>query len=76
MAIMEATMVKAGFPIKSNNSVICIGHSMGGQLCRHYAKKLPSIKGIYLLDSVPVQQWTYMSGAAKGLRPDEIIASD
>ena len=60
------------FPINGNKTVVCIGHSVGGQLCRHYAKKLPSIKGVILLDSVPVMQWTYAVGAQKGLRPDEI----
>ena len=50
-------MRKAMFPIDQDKTVVCIGHSVGGQLCREYAKHLKSIKAIILLDSVPVQNW-------------------
>ena len=54
---MVAAMTEVGMPINSEKSVICIGHSVGGQLCRYYAKNLKSIKAIVLLDSMPVQNW-------------------
>lgn len=52
MAVMVQAMEAVGFPIKKPSKVICVGHSVGGQLCRYYAKNLPSIKGIVILDSV------------------------
>ena len=55
--IMVETMRAVDFPIDQDSTVVCIGHSAGGQLCRDYAKNLPSIKAIILLDSYPVQNW-------------------
>lgn len=55
-------MSKVGFPVNEEKSIICIGHSVGGQLCRYYAKHLKSIKAVILLDSVPVMNWFYIDG--------------
>jgi triacylglycerol esterase/lipase EstA (alpha/beta hydrolase family) len=62
MQIMMKLMRKAGFPIDGTKNVVCIGHSVGGQLCRHYAKNMKSIKGVILLDSVPVANWFQLVG--------------
>lgn len=56
-------MKQVGFPIDSKEKrVVCIGHSAGGQLCRYYAEAddLKSIKGIFLLDSMPVNRWAVL----------------
>jgi pimeloyl-ACP methyl ester carboxylesterase len=62
MEEMILSMRLSGFPIDESRKVVCIGHSMGGQLCRHYASKLTSIKGIILLDSVPTGNWYMLVG--------------
>ncbi len=59
--IMYQAMNQIGFPINSKEKrVVCIGHSAGGQLCRYYAEELKSIKGIFLLDSMPVNRWAVL----------------
>lgn len=57
MDIMDKTMRAVGFPVEIAKNVICVGHSAGGQLCRHYAKYHSGIKGVYLVDSYPVPNW-------------------
>jgi pimeloyl-ACP methyl ester carboxylesterase len=52
MDVMVKVMKARNFPIDSPKKVVCVGHSAGGQFCRHYAQHLPSIKGAILLDSV------------------------
>jgi len=47
MQNMVEVMKAVGLPIDGKERrIVCIGHSVGGQLCRHYAKYLPSIKTI------------------------------
>jgi pimeloyl-ACP methyl ester carboxylesterase len=47
MQNMVEVMKVVGVPIDGKERrIVCIGHSVGGQLCRHYAKYLPSIKTI------------------------------
>ncbi|CDW87162.1 UNKNOWN [Stylonychia lemnae] len=72
MQQMDATMRKVNFPVDQPKSVICIGHSVGGQICRYYANHHPSIKGVILLDSVPVENWFQIVGEASGQTDLEI----
>ncbi|CAD8183920.1 unnamed protein product [Paramecium pentaurelia] len=62
MSIAQQVMDKVGFNTSVSNSIVCVGHSVGGQLCRYYAQYMTSIKGIILLDSVPVMNWFYLVG--------------
>ncbi len=64
---MVAAMKEVGMPIDGQERrIICIGHSVGGQLCRHYAKYVPSIKAIVQLDSVPVNTFDIYNAEEKG----------
>ncbi len=47
MRQMVEAMKAVGVPIDgTDRRIVCVGHSIGGQLCRHYGKYLPSIKTI------------------------------
>jgi pimeloyl-ACP methyl ester carboxylesterase len=74
---MYQAMKQVSFPIDSEEKrVVCIGHSAGGQLCRYYAEAddLKSIKGIFLLDSMPVNRWAVL--IAQNTSADEKAAFD
>ncbi len=61
-------MKSMGIPILAKERrVICVGHSYGGQLCRHYAKYLSSIKTIIQLDSVPSNTYDIYVAQANGV---------
>lgn len=67
---MTEAMDAVGLPIYGEERrIICIGHSVGGQLCRHYAKNLPSIKTIVQLDSVPTNTFFIYIEEGKGVDP-------
>ncbi|TNV80818.1 hypothetical protein FGO68_gene1366 [Halteria grandinella] len=56
-------LIEKGFNLTKNESLICIGHSVGGQICRYHAKQLKYVmKAIFTIDSVPVMQYN-MYGA-------------
>ena len=55
LTVMKQVMEHVGYDMSKNDSLVCIGHSVGGQVCRHYAKQLKSVMaGIFTIDSVPV----------------------
>jgi pimeloyl-ACP methyl ester carboxylesterase len=60
-------MNAVGVPILGKDRrVVCVGHSFGGQLCRHYAQYVTSIKTIIQLDSVPLNTYDiYVAEANK-----------
>ncbi|CAK70807.1 unnamed protein product (macronuclear) [Paramecium tetraurelia] len=74
MIIVQQVMEKVGFNTSVPNSIICVGHSAGGQLCRYYAQQMASIKGIVLLDSVPVMNWFYLAGQCQNQTVSQIYA--
>jgi pimeloyl-ACP methyl ester carboxylesterase len=73
MDITVKAMKEVGFPIEDGKrDVICVGHSAGGQLCRHYAKNLPSIRGAYLLDSYSIMNLFQVEGKLNGKTVEEV----
>lgn len=76
MDIMVKAMSQVGFPIDDGKKdVICVGHSAGGQLCRHYAMYHPSIRGAYLLDSYAVLNLFQLEGKLSGKTVEEVYNS-
>ena len=66
-------MTAVGFPISSvRRRVVCVGHSAGGQLCRHYATYWGTIKGAILLDSMVINRWAV--AIAKNMSTDTMAA--
>ncbi|CAD8193605.1 unnamed protein product [Paramecium pentaurelia] len=74
MIIAQQVMDKVGFNTSVPNSIVCIGHSVGGQLCRYYAQYMTSIQGIILLDSVPVMNWFYLVGQCQNQTVNQVYA--
>ncbi|CAK93394.1 unnamed protein product (macronuclear) [Paramecium tetraurelia] len=74
MIIAQQVMDKVGFNTSVPNSIVCIGHSVGGQLCRYYAQYMLSIQGIILLDSVPVMNWFYLVGQCQNQTVSQVYA--
>eukprot|EP00347_Sterkiella_histriomuscorum_P006188 403353722 len=57
--------------LKPQKQIICIGHSLGGQLCQMYAKYLPSIKSIVTFDTFPIQKIIHLINLANGMTKEE-----
>ncbi|CAD8128644.1 unnamed protein product [Paramecium sonneborni] len=74
MIIAQQVMDKVGFNTSVPNSIVCVGHSVGGQLCRYYAQYMVSIQGIILLDSVPVMNWFYLVGVCQNQTANQVYA--
>eukprot|EP00347_Sterkiella_histriomuscorum_P001636 403371262 len=53
--------------LNPQKQIICIGHSLGGQLCQMYAKYFPSIKSIVTFDTFPIQRILHLINLAKGV---------
>eukprot|EP00347_Sterkiella_histriomuscorum_P024252 403331780 len=72
MEQMILAMTEINIPILEQHAqIICIGHSLGGQLCQMYAKYLPSIRSLVLLDTYPIQRVYNLLNLAKGMSYEE-----